>query len=365
MRGILFGLLFATAAQPQIAVLSDDSPFRTQQPVQPASSTVTLTYDSGWNLISLPFIAPDPSLLVLFPDAISAFEYSLGYQLVSQLAPCEGYWLNLATGGTYMIAGAVIDSCGKSLATGWSLVGVPTTGVVVDDIVQIPGGNIISIFVFDSRYQYLGGQDVLPAGSGFWFNLAEAGQLTLIGQALGHGAVEIVGTVEEQNLIGVELMGLLDRMGRRDVAVLGTVDSTTTGISQIVGTVDQTGHGQVLVTGTADTSRLGDVAVMGLLDLTDFNTIGVIGVLDPRLDRSVEVTGSLDPGGFREVEIIGDVDSASIRVVDVVADIDRTGYSEVAVTVELDTAGVAEASIEGTIEEEETGDVEITGTIED
>lgn len=349
-----------------IPVLTDSRPMRTGRLVQPTFSPVSLSYGPGWNLISLPFSASDPALDVLFPDAISAFEYAGAYRPVSQLAPCVGYWLNLAEGGSYVITGTVVDTCHKSLAAGWDLVGVPTSGVVVSDIQQSPLGNVISVFAFDSGYQLRAGQDVLGGGDGFWFNLADAGQLTLVGQVPGLvGNVAIVGTVAKENIADVELMGALDRVGYGDVGVLGTADSAANGSAQIVGTLDQTGHGQVLVIGTADSLRSGDVAVTGMSDLTGFSPVGTVGSLDPRVSRSVEVTGTMDLVGFGKVAVAGDVDPARVGAVEVTAKLDRTGHGEVAVTGEIDTAGVAEVSIEGTIEQEETGDVEITGTVED
>ncbi|MBT3341461.1 MAG: hypothetical protein HN404_00565 [Gemmatimonadetes bacterium] len=143
------------------------------------TQTVSVTYTSGWNMISLPVVPEDATFNVLFPDAITAYEFSGGYQLVTQLSPCVGYWLHAATGGTYQISGTAVDVCDVSLPVGASMVGVPVGGTIADNVLQSPAANIVSIFTFAGGYQLQSGQDLLAEGSSFWFQLGGSGQLTL------------------------------------------------------------------------------------------------------------------------------------------------------------------------------------------
>jgi flagellar hook capping protein FlgD len=148
------------------------------------TAVVDLTYGSGWNLVSLPVVPDDGTVLTMFPDAISAFEFDAGYAQVDTLDACDGYWLNLTTGGTYSVAGMTLDSCMTSRSSGWSLMGVPLDTTLVADIVQDPTGNIISVFGFSGGYFQA---DTLAEGSGYWVNLTNSGTLTLIPDAGGAG----------------------------------------------------------------------------------------------------------------------------------------------------------------------------------
>jgi hypothetical protein len=143
------------------------------------SRTVVLHYPSGWNIASIPVLPTDGSLGVLFPDALGAFGFSGGYQQATTLVPCEGYWLNLASGGSYTITGEAVDQCDRPLPARWSIQGVPVGGTRVADIVEDPPGNLLSVYAFEGTYVLRWYQDLLAEGRGFWFNMAGAGQVTL------------------------------------------------------------------------------------------------------------------------------------------------------------------------------------------
>jgi ribosomal protein L35AE/L33A len=141
--------------------------------------TVSVTYASGWNMISLPVVPADGTFDTVFPGATSTFGFTGGYQLVTQLAACQGYWLNLPAGNTFQITGTAVGPCDVSPSARWNMLGVPFGGTIVDNIVQNPTSNVVSIFAFNGGYQQMSGQDLLVQGGGFWFNLATDGQLIL------------------------------------------------------------------------------------------------------------------------------------------------------------------------------------------
>jgi hypothetical protein len=130
---------------------------------------------AGWNLVSVPIEVSDRTLNNIFPDAVSAFGFGGGYQFASELNSCEGYWVNLATGGTYTIAGAPLSSCVRSLPAGWSLTGTPSASSAVAQAGQNPAGVLLSTFGFSAGYAPA---TVVDPGVGYWVNLATAGTLT-------------------------------------------------------------------------------------------------------------------------------------------------------------------------------------------
>lgn len=145
-----------------------------------ATAVVNLTYGAGWNMVSLPVAPTDPTFDTLFPDAISAFQFAGSYQQVQQLDTCTGYWLNLGTGGTYTLDGTAANQCVESLPVNWSMVGTPFSGIAASAIVQNPTSNIISIFGFAGAYQQVNlSTGSLTQGEGYWFNLGQAGQVTM------------------------------------------------------------------------------------------------------------------------------------------------------------------------------------------
>ena len=70
--------------------------------------TCGLTYDlpAGWSLISLSCQVGDPSLVSLFPGAISLFKFDRGYQGVTTMEIGKGYWINLPEAFSTSIMGA-------------------------------------------------------------------------------------------------------------------------------------------------------------------------------------------------------------------------------------------------------------------
>jgi len=147
-----------------------------------ATATLTASYVSGWNMVSLPVTPDDNTFDTMFPDAISAFGFAGGYQQVDTLDPCDGYWLNLTDGGEYTLTGTAVDPCDLDLPSSWSMVGVPYGGTEVFDGIA-DGDNLVSIFGFSGGYVQKVEGDVLEEAQGFWFNMSDAGAVELQGAA--------------------------------------------------------------------------------------------------------------------------------------------------------------------------------------
>jgi hypothetical protein len=77
-----------------------------------AAQSLTIDYQSGWNLVGLPVEVEDPYYLSIFPDAIenTLYSFDITYNPASMLVPGDGYWLMFQEEGTGMLAGLYVIS---------------------------------------------------------------------------------------------------------------------------------------------------------------------------------------------------------------------------------------------------------------
>ena len=168
----------------------------------------------GWSMVSVPMEGLDLALNSLFPDAISAFAFADGYQPVTELVPCQGYWLNLENGGRYQLLGKGVDECSPALPAGWSIVGVPWGGATQAQIGQDPAAILVSVFGFSGGYQTV---QQMAAGAGYWVSLNAAGSLEL-GPV---SAARIAASVPGKAALADGVLWAASR-GRRQEVYLGT-----------------------------------------------------------------------------------------------------------------------------------------------
>ena len=143
--------------------------------VLPARTTAhTFKLAPGWHLISLPVAPQDNALQNLFPDGLAAFRFQQGYVATARLVPGPGYWIKLATGGTYTVEGPSEKILTLDLHPGWNLVGAPATDTPLAKIAQQPDDIVTAIFGFSARYLQA---ETLEAGKGYWINARRPGQL--------------------------------------------------------------------------------------------------------------------------------------------------------------------------------------------
>ena len=138
------------------------------------------TYDlpPRWSMVSLALDVEDASLGSVFPDAISLFRFSDGYEPATELVQGEGYWTNLGTGGAYAVTGTPSASMVLDLPAGWSMVGPGSNAVDVPALKLATGNDVISVFGFAGSYV---SATTMEPGGGYWVNLASAGQIDLSG----------------------------------------------------------------------------------------------------------------------------------------------------------------------------------------
>jgi hypothetical protein len=189
VSGLAFALVLLWQGQVRAAAVyveaADD---RSLLKLAQAPTGVTTSLSAGWHLVSLPVMPADASLGALFPDAISAYSFTgTGYERVTGLESCEGYWLNLLTGGDYVISGVPVEQCVGTLPAGWSLIGVPKGGTTVGAIVHNPVDNTLVLWGYAGAFAQV---TTLDEGSAYWVNMSERGTLALQG-GTGKAAVDV------------------------------------------------------------------------------------------------------------------------------------------------------------------------------
>lgn len=144
----------------------------------PESSTATnsLSYNDGWNLVSIPTSQGGKAFSELFQNIEgTGFGFDNGY--IQQTAPSlgEGYWLKFSSPEQVQLSGT-ISEFQIDVAEGWNLIGPLHFNLPVGSIHQ-SSGNLIesSYFGFDNGYT---AESTLEPGKGYWVKASSAGTLT-------------------------------------------------------------------------------------------------------------------------------------------------------------------------------------------
>ncbi|MGB9664211.1 MAG: YCF48-related protein, partial [Ignavibacteria bacterium] len=138
--------------------------------------TRTVTYNSGWNILSVPLNTNDMRKTSLFPDAVSsAFAYNDGYYVEDTLKTGKGYWLKFTDAGSVNIVGQKVQDYSLQLPAGWNLIGPFDFNIQTTEITTNPPDIIVSnFFKYDRGYKTT---DILEVGKGYWVKLSQAGNL--------------------------------------------------------------------------------------------------------------------------------------------------------------------------------------------
>ena len=146
-----------------------------------APGIVTIPYNAGWNLVSLPMEVEDVYYHSVFPDAIEGSLYGFDgtYGQLEMMQPGKGYWLNFEESGSVTIDGIYQVQYEIELISDWNLIG----GIGINDInfwnIVIDSGGILidnSLFGFDLTY--LPTDDLVP-GKAYWIRTSAAGTITI------------------------------------------------------------------------------------------------------------------------------------------------------------------------------------------
>lgn len=141
--------------------------------------TVQISLEPGWNMISLPVIALEDSLLELFPTSLFPYAFvfvpSQGYVSRYRLTPGEGYWAKFGAAHVQAVIGLPITRDSISVEPGWNMIGSLSAPVDTAAIVSVPPGNVTSsYFGFDGSYDPAA--QLMP-GKAYWVKVAAQGVL--------------------------------------------------------------------------------------------------------------------------------------------------------------------------------------------
>ncbi|HUL42823.1 MAG TPA: T9SS type A sorting domain-containing protein [Bacteroidota bacterium] len=141
-------------------------------------SSISGSVMAGWNLLSIPAIAPSFNRADLFPTSSSnAFYYSHAYQRTDTMNPGIGYWLKFDAPAAVTIIGDSITADTVNVASGWNMIGVLASPVPVGSVVQDPGIILASnYFGYNGSYVIA---DTLHPLQGYWVKANTSGRLII------------------------------------------------------------------------------------------------------------------------------------------------------------------------------------------
>ncbi len=143
----------------------------------------TLSYNSNWNLISVPLTPSSLLKSSLYPSAISsAFAYEGSYVVKDTLSIGTGYWMKFPASQNLQFEGRELMVDTIDVRSQWNLVGSVSFPIAVSSLQTIPPGIISSdIFQFTgSRYAK---SDTMYPGSAYWIKTNQAGKLILTAES--------------------------------------------------------------------------------------------------------------------------------------------------------------------------------------
>ena len=147
----------------------------------------SVSADSGWNMISVPYLAENMALDSLFTTAIShAFGYDGGYVQADTLNTGTGYWLKFNSNEQIQICGTTLGDT-VPVKTGWNLIGAYEHNIPLNQVTSTPPGIIATYFFgfYDGYYI----ADTLKSGKGYWVRVTQDGVLNLNSNPLEIGVL--------------------------------------------------------------------------------------------------------------------------------------------------------------------------------
>jgi hypothetical protein len=138
----------------------------------------TVTYQSGWNLISVATRTMNLLKNYIYPNATSnIFLYDYGYSSVDTLKNGVGYWTKFASDSLNVIVGIPLITDTVDVKPGWNLIGGLSTPINLQQITSEPVNIIASEY-----YGYDGGYKTattLEPWKAYWVKVNKAGKLIM------------------------------------------------------------------------------------------------------------------------------------------------------------------------------------------
>ena len=140
------------------------------------SVNLSVSYNSSWNLVSMPIDAADANPQTVFPSSVpgSLFLYDGSYSQENSLQSATGYWLNFSDAAITEFTGEAVSELSRTLLSGWNLIAGASTPVQVNnnDEIIVPG----TTYGFDGNYV---AAETLEPGYAYWIRTTGEGSIDL------------------------------------------------------------------------------------------------------------------------------------------------------------------------------------------
>ena len=145
---------------------------------QPRIISDTITFCTGWNLISFPTLPVTDNLEYIALSDIGIFDFNSCenvYFRPEYLEKGHGYWVFSDNDTSISIGGIPIYSFERSLCSGWNLIGSVSGNIPLLEIPEITS----EIFYFNCSSRVYETSDTLKSGFAYWIYFDERGRLLL------------------------------------------------------------------------------------------------------------------------------------------------------------------------------------------
>ncbi len=162
-----------------VAVVSGNTgPTFTYSITEQTAYTTSVSYNSGWNLLSVPISLSNMSFASIFPEATSnAYYYDNGYQIANSAELGKGYWLKFNQAINKNLMGNPQSSVTVNLKAGWNIVGPLHNNISVNSVTTNPPNIIQSYFYgYNNGYQTA---TTLEKGKAYWVKVSSNGTMTI------------------------------------------------------------------------------------------------------------------------------------------------------------------------------------------
>ena len=169
-----------------ISQLSSTSEFRLEGGFIPGlrthsnATSITLSLESEWNLISVPLTVNDHRKSSIYPMATSAaFAYQGSYVTADSLEFGRGYWLKFNVAQNVNITGFPRNEDTIEVSSKWNIIGSISVPIAVSTIGSIPPGMVVSsFFTYKTANGYVLADTIKP-GHAYWIKTNQNGKLIL------------------------------------------------------------------------------------------------------------------------------------------------------------------------------------------
>jgi len=166
-----------------------------------ADMTLTVSYLEGWNMVGLPLVVEDASVITIFPGAVDGtlYSYDGSYSLDENLEHGSGYWLRFEDEGSGQITGSEITSLTVALNEGWNLISGISSTIGIENI-EDTWEIIIEGTLYGYNGSYVNSDNFVP-GEGYWIRTNDEGEITLSSSQGSVKAVSIVPGLDQSNTL--------------------------------------------------------------------------------------------------------------------------------------------------------------------